>query len=459
MDDTERLPILHPPHGLYDLTLPDDPTLKKFFEQCVETPDFQRAGSEREQVHLTKQWADEQYEGHVSYQDLADFFQVYKSTIHHHLTKPIRPTENVSPCRNGRPPILDEEQTKALAEFITERFNKRYPVSYDDCREFILSELEVAVNIITLRSFLSRMGIFRTVTGIAMEDSRNFCDEDEIDSYLQRLEQVLRVAEVPAAFIMNIDEAGFAEYVDKHNSVRIVPASYTQKTIPVPVSRAEKRASLLAGICADGDTLKPMVIVPRDTMECELILRGYTVDKIHFAHSDKGYMTTELFLLWAEKSFFPEIRHKRAIHDYYGPAILILDQFGSHCNDTFVSMCEEENIVCMFIPAHTSDQLQPCDLGVFAIQKRWCSNIQISEDLNRQTKQIVKIVDSFRMATTFKNVTAAFRRAGIVTFIAEMSGRLMAWVDVRFASAVRHFGLENEDTQCLPGDKARIRIN
>lgn len=53
MDDAERLPILHPPHGLYDLTLPDDPTLKKFFEQCIETPDFQRSGSEREYVHLT----------------------------------------------------------------------------------------------------------------------------------------------------------------------------------------------------------------------------------------------------------------------------------------------------------------------------------------------------------------------------------------------------------------------
>ena len=122
-------------------------------------------------------------------------------------------------------------------------------------------------------------------------------------------------------------------------------------------------------------------------------------------------------------------------------------------------MCEDENVVCMFIPAHTSDQLQPCDLGVFAIQKRWSANIQISEDLNRQTKQIVKIIDSFRMATTFKNVTAAFRRAGIVTFIDESSGRLMARFDIRYASAVRHLELDDEDTLHLPGDKSRIRIN
>ena len=459
MTEDVRLPVLHPPHGLYELTLPEDPDLRKFFEKCIETPDFQRAGSEREQVQLTKRWADEHLEGRVSYQALADFFQVYKSTIHHHLTRPIRATESVSPCRNGRPPILNEHQAKALAEFIVDRFNKRYPVSYEDCREFIMSEFEIAVNIISLRSFLSRMPIFKTVTGIPMEDSRNFCDESEIDSYLQQLEDVLRVGQVPAAFIMNIDEAGFAEYVDTHNSVRIVPASYAQKTVPVPVSRAEKRASLLAGICADGDTLKPMIVVPRDTMERELILRGYTVDKIHFAHSEKGYMTTDLFLQWAEKSFFPEIRRKRAFHDYYGPAILILDQYGSHCSDTFVSMCEDENVVCMFIPAHTSDQLQPCDLGVFAIQKRWSANIQISEDLNRQTKQIVKIIDSFRMATTFKNVTAAFRRAGIVTFIDESSGRLMARFDIRYASAVRHLELDDEDTLHLPGDKSRIRIN
>ena len=83
------------------------------------------------------------------------------------------------------------------------------------------------------------------------------------------------------------------------------------------------------------------------------------------------------------------------------------------------------------------------------------SSIQIPDGLNRQTRQIVKIIDSYRMATTFKNVTSAFRRAGIVTYLDDEL-RLMARVDIRYASAVRH--LQCEDCDVLPNDKQRINI-
>ena len=56
----------------------------------------------------------------------------------------------------------------------------------------------------------------------------------------------------------------------------------------------------------------------------------------------------------------------------------------AHCSDEFVSMCKEENIDCMFLPPYTSDQLQPCDLELFAVHKRWMNSIQIQGDLNRQ---------------------------------------------------------------------------
>lgn len=454
----EAQPLLRGPHGFAELTLPEGPPItRRFFETCTESRDFQCAASEREQVHLVHRWACENHPEKLSLQQIADFFQLAKSTVAHHLRKPVDSGVARSPCRNGRPSLLTEEQLTALRRFIEERFASRYPVSYEDCRAFLLESFDLAVNIKSLRSLIERTDAFKTVVGEPMEDSRNFCDPSAIDEYLAHLEEVLRVGKVPAAFVVNIDEAGFSEFVDARRSMRIVPADYPMKKIPVPVTRAEKRATLLAGICADGSTLKPLVIVPRDTMETELLLRGYTTDKIMFGHSDKGYMTTSLFTNWAKRCFIPEMKQKRVEHQYDGPIILTLDRFGCHCNDEFVSMCEEENIVCVFLPPHTSDQLQPCDLGVFAIQKNWMSNIRIPGNLNRQTKQIVKIIDSYRMATSFKNVTGAFRRAGIVTFLDEQL-RLMARVDVRFASAVRHLQLDDDNGYELPGDKKRINI-
>ena len=101
----------------------------------------------------------------------------------------------------------------------------------------------------------------------------------------------------------------------------------------------------MAGISADGTTLKPMLILQRDTLETELILRGYTVDEIHFARSENGYMTTHLFNAWAQHSFFPQLREKRQSRRYSVPILLILDGFGCHANEHFLAQCELENVI------------------------------------------------------------------------------------------------------------------
>ena len=449
--------LLRPPHGYADLTFPEPSPLRAFLEICAEQRDFICAASEREQVHLVHRWSQDSECGPLSLRQLAEFFEVGKSTIQHHLSKPYEQGTADSPCKNGRPSLLDEEQAFALNRFIQEKYDLRMPVTYQQCTKFLHDQFRLSVNVASLRAFLQREGTFKTVIGTPMEDSRNFCSEEEINEYLSNLEHVLSIAKIPSAFVVNIDEAGFAEFVDAQRSTRIVPTNYPLKSIPVPVTRSEKRATLLAGLCADGSALKPLVIVQRDTLEQEFLLRGYTDDKILYAKSDKGYMTKKLFLRWGRLCLIPEMRLKRTIHGYDGPIVLLLDRFGCHCSDEFVSMCEEENIQCMFLPPHTSDQLQPCDLGLFAVQKRWMNSIQIQGDLNKQTRQIVKIIDSYRMATTFKNVTGAFRKAGIVSYVDE-NLRLIARFDIRFATAVRHLNIPEDDDDRLPDDKVRINI-
>ena len=450
---------LQPPHGFHDVTLPEGrPALRAFLDRALVTREFQGAASEREQVHLLHGWAANS-NLKVSLQELADFFQVEKSTIHHHLKKPVEPGESTNPCNNpcnnGRPSVLTQSQQADLKTFIRGRFDRRCPASYEDCRDFLIERFDLSINVKTLRGMVDRWADFRVVDGVPMEDSRNFSDRNEIDEYFARLGEMLDVAKIPPAFVINADETGFQEFVDARGSARIVPTEYPLNSVPVPVTRAEKRATLLAAISADGTYLRPMVVVPRDTMERELLLRGYTPDKIHYGRSEKGFMNTQLFTEWGRHTLTPEMRRRRLDHHYDGPILLLVDGFGCHHSDGFTSMCEEEGIVCVFLPPHTSDQLQACDLGLFALQKRWSSNIQIDGDLNRQTKQVIRIVDSLRMAGTFKNITGAFRKAGLVTFLDD-DLRLMVRVDTRYASAVRH--LQGDDTLPLDGDKRRLLI-
>ena len=397
---------------------------------------------------MCMKWARENCNATLTLQQLADFFNLAKSTVAFHLTKPFELFRGCDAGKAGRPGLLLPEEADALRNFIRERFTLHLPTSYEDLRDFLEEEFEKIVNINSLRNWMARNEEFKSVVGVPLEDSRTYANPDQIDAYFQRIAEIIEVGDIPAAFVVNVDESGFDQFVDARRSVRIVPREYEFDSIPVPVTRTEKRATLVAAICADGSAMRPMVILQRQTVEEELLVRGYTGDKVHFARSEKGFMTTFLFNEWAEKTFIPEMRRKRADHRYAGPALLLLDGFGCHHSDAFMRMMEEENIVVEFIPPHTSDQIQPCDLGIFSNQKRWQGNIRVDDELNKQTRQVIRIVDSYRMATTAKNVVSAFRKSGIVTYVDRATMQLKVRVDIANATAVRHYThlhAENED--------------
>ena len=52
----------------------------------------------------------------------------------------------------------------------------------------------------------------------------------------------------------------------------------------------------------------------------------------------------------------------------------------------------------------------------------------------------------------FKNVTGAFRKVGIVSYLDE-DLLLIARFDIRFATAVRHLNIPEDDDDRLPDDK------
>ena len=112
---------------------------------------------------------------------------------------------------------------------------------------------------------------------------------------------------------------------------------------------------------------------------------------------------------------------------------------GVHTSAAFDALCEDANVVVLLIPPHTSDLLQPCDLGLFAVLKRWQSNVSLPKHLNRQTKQVIRMLDALRMATTPKNVIGAFRKAGIIGQFSLEKGRMMPIVDPGEALGVRHY--------------------
>jgi hypothetical protein len=52
------------------------------------------------------------------------------------------------------------------------------------------------------------------------------------------------------------------------------PTEFEGDSVPIPVNRAGKSITLVAGICADGSFLKPTGVVPRHTVHADLALFG-----------------------------------------------------------------------------------------------------------------------------------------------------------------------------------------
>ena len=97
-------------------------------------------------------------------------------------------------------------------------------------------------------------------------------------------------------------------------------------------------------------------------------------------------------------------------------------------------------------PPGTSDQIQAPDLGIFGVQKTLKRSINPPEE-------IIRIIDSWRRATTHSNVTSAFRQAGFYQEIHEDPYIMRA--DIKFPRGVR--GIPHKETHIITGYNKTIR--
>jgi hypothetical protein len=89
--------------------------------------------------------------------------------------------------------------------------------------------------------------------------------------------------------------------------------------------------------------------------------------------------------------------------------------------DDFTGICEQNRIVPVFLPLHTSNQLQPLDLCIFGVTQKAIRLHQV-EDWKIQAQYICLILEEFVQAATPMNIVSAFRNAGIDRVLEKMAG-------------------------------------
>jgi hypothetical protein len=104
------------------------------------------------------------------------------------------------------------------------------------------------------------------------------------------------VQNVPAEPIFNFDEVGSQDWGDRKPRAVIVPHQSRRVRVKSSVPRAEKRISCIATISMAGNTLMPLLVIHRKTIDAAVWEEGWRDGQDFLVRSnDTSYVTRDIF--------------------------------------------------------------------------------------------------------------------------------------------------------------------
>ena len=180
-----------------------------------------------------------------------------------------------------------------------------YP-TLNDIVQYVIENIQKCISPETIRNYIINSG-FNIIVGNPMEEDRAKVNDEDIDNYYDNLAH--EINGTPASLIFNMDEAGEDDYVDTHSYHVIVPSEYPNKSINIPVRRKCKRSALIHCISCDGTYLKPLLIIPRKTVD-SVIFKKLSPNNLMIKYQTKGFSNFELIKFWLENIFFSRSSNK-----------------------------------------------------------------------------------------------------------------------------------------------------
>lgn len=258
-----------------------------------------------------------------------------------------------------------------------------------------------------IKSYLKRHPELTCRTAHPLQQDRATITQETLDDYFQLLERTLTMLNLvdKPGNIYNCDESGFSGKLNPTKKV-IVPRG-TRHAYQTTVNMSG-HITMLNAISASGSTLPPMLIysqcLPRQYGD------GVPDDWI-FKTTEKGYITSDLFVEWFMKCFIAHVGERR-------PILLILDNHVTHLSKAFIDAARDNRVELLYLPAHSSHILQPQDCGYFHVVKQKVADMAIQLGyMGVKTLQrgvFPKLLHQALNRITGATVAAAFKCTGIV---------------------------------------------
>jgi transposase InsO family protein len=143
-----------------------------------------------------------------------------------------------------------------------------------------------------------------------------------------------------------------------------------------------------------------------------MALYGWKPKHLDIYTQSKSFLNTELFDDWFKDPFLPIVEKRRKKCNYQGNVVLILDNWSAHRGEAFQQKCYENGIVPLYIPPHSSNQLQSLDLCTFGLTKKILRYNNMAKS-GIQTRHIRQVLDAFSQAARPETISASFGNARI----------------------------------------------
>ncbi|KAL0943508.1 transposase [Colletotrichum truncatum] len=196
--------------------------------------------------------------------------------------------------------------------------------------------------------------------------------------------------------------------------------------------------TIIQAINSQGESIPPYIIVAGQYHLSSWYTETSLPGDWAIATSENGWTTNERGIDWIRH--FDIYTKPRTSGKY---RLLVVDSHESHHSAAFELFCQENNIITLCMPAHSSHLLQPLDVGCFQPLKNAYGR-QIENKMRRGTTHISKedffaaFHEAFKQSFTRKNIQGGFRGARLVPLNAES---VLSKLDVKFRTPTPEEGV------------------
>lgn len=219
-----------------------------------------------------------------------------------------------------------------------------------------------------------------------------------------------------------MDEKGFMIGILQASKRYFTSAEHSSRRLRgVGQDGSREWVTIVASICQDSSTLPPSIIYAAATNNHKDTWYGDldTCEAIaHFATSSNGWTNDNLGYQWLTQVFNRHTKRKARHSLEY--RLLFVDGHSSHLNMRFIEFCDQNKILLMAYPPHSTHRLQPLDVSLFnPLSSYYSQNLDdwlrtsfgVCSMSKRHFWSIFK--PAFDQAFSQTNIESAWRKTGL----------------------------------------------